>query len=93
MEKNLHVEALTTEDGDPWGVYAYGHIDPALLTLDLINEALDYIGLDPIDRAEPQHLWMHAEEDEDGGMPDYPWHFCPAGAEGAIAVTGIDFQA
>lgn len=91
--KKLHVEALTTEDGDPWGVYVYGHIDPALLTLDLINEALDYIGCDPLDRSEPEHLWMHAEEDEDGGMSDYPWHFCAAGTEGAIAVTGIDFQA
>lgn len=91
--KKLHVEALTTEDGDPWGVYAYGHIDPALLTLDLINEALDDIGCEPIDRAEPEHLWMHAEEDEEGGMPDYPWQFCPAETEGAIAVTGIDFQA
>jgi hypothetical protein len=93
MEKRLHVEALTTEDGDPWGVYVYGHIDPALLTLDLINEALDEIGHAPRDRAEPDHLWMHAEEDEAGVMSDYPWHFCPAGTEGAIAVTGIDFQA
>ena len=83
----------TTEDGDPWGVYVYGHIDPALLTLDLINEALDEIGHAPRDRAEPEHLWMHAEEDEAGVMSDYPWHFCPAGTEGAIAVTGIDFQA
>lgn len=91
--KKLHVEALTTEDGDPWGVYVYGHIDPALLTLDLINEALDEIGHAPRDRAEPEHLWMHAEEDEAGVMSDYPWHFCPAGTEGAIAVTGIDFQA
>jgi hypothetical protein len=92
-EKKLLMEALATEDGDAWGVYAYGHLDPALITLDLINEALEYAALDPLDRAEPKHLWMYAEEDEDGEMPDYPWRFCPEGTEGAIAVTGIDLQA
>ena len=86
------IEALVTEDGDPWGIYAYGHIDPSLLTLDLINEALDDAGIDPLERAEPQHLWMFAEEDEDGEIGDYPWRFCPEGTKGAIAVTGIDLQ-
>lgn len=93
MADKLLMEALATEDGDAWGVYAYGHVDPALVTLDLINEALDYAGLDPLDRAEPVHLWMYAEKDEDGEMPDYPWRFCSEGTEGAIAVTGIDLQA
>ncbi|WP_010545231.1 hypothetical protein [Sphingomonas elodea] len=89
----LLVEALGTEDGDVWGVYAYGHIDPSTLTLELINEALDYAGFEPLDHAEPQHLWMYAEEDEDGIIGDFPWRFCPEGTERAIAVTGIDLQA
>lgn len=92
MAAKLRIEALSTEDGDGWGVYAYGHIDPSLLTLDLINEALDDAGIKPIDHAQPEHLWMYAEEDEDGEMGDYPWQFCPEGTEGAIAVTGIDLQ-
>ena len=87
------IEALLTEDGDRWGVYTYGHIDPSLLTLDLINEALDDAGMDPLDRAAPQHLWMYAEEDDDGDIREFPWRFCPEGTDGALAVTGIDLQA
>lgn len=92
MADKLRIEALITEDGDGWGVYAYGHIDPSLLTLNLINEALEDDGIDPLESAQPEHLWMFAEQGEDDEMSDYPWQFCPEGTEGAIAVTGIDLQ-
>lgn len=92
MEKPILIEAYRTEDGDAWGIFAYGHIDPSLLTLEMINEALDHAGMERLDRVAPEHLWLGVEEDEDGEISDYPYFFVLAGTEGAIAVTGIDLQ-
>lgn len=83
------LEALCDEDGHPWGVYAYGHIDPATITLEAINAALAYYcDADPIKDPAVQHLWMH--QDPEAGE-DYPFHWCDADTLGAIAVTGVKF--
>ena len=84
------MECLTTEDGDPWGVYVYGHdVEVASITLADINTALDYVEIDPLD-AMPQveRLWMRQEPSADS---DYPWFWCSPGDEGAVAVTGVCF--
>lgn len=84
------LECLNTEDGDPWGVYAYGHVDPASITLEAVNAALDWAGHEPIDAADVEHLWMQCDADD--GSVDYPWHWCAADVTGAIAVTGVKFS-
>lgn len=82
-----------TEGGEPWGVFADGHIDRSLITLDAINEALDVQGgYDPVGGAMVDHLWMVHDEEDAGEEARYPWHWCEAGTPGAIAVTGVKFQ-
>jgi hypothetical protein len=89
---SVMLECLGTEDGDPWGVYAYGHIDPALVTLDAINAELDRAGFEPVDSADVRHLWMVSDDmgDEDANE-EYPWNWCAPDVPGAIAVTGVKF--
>lgn len=86
------LECLGTEEGDPRGVYAYGHIDTTAITLAAINKALDDQGFDEIDRATIEHLWMVCDDmDDEETASDYPWNWCEAGTPDAIAVTGVKF--
>lgn len=78
---------FSTEDGDPWGGFLYGHKDVGLLTLEKVNDALDDAGHEPVEKVEPKHLWM--VEDDEGG--DHPWNWCDADTPGAVAITAVQF--
>ena len=80
-----------TEDGEPWAVFADGHIDPSLITIEAINDALDYAGFDPVEGAQIEHLWIAHDEDEAGEEGLCPWRWCESEAPGALAITGVKF--
>ncbi|SNT09521.1 hypothetical protein SAMN06295912_1404 [Sphingomonas laterariae] len=80
-----------TDDGQPWAVFRIGHIDPALVTLDEINAALDNSGYDAVEEAEVEHLWIVNDPEDAGEEGLYPWHWCQADTPDAIAITGVKF--
>lgn len=83
----------TTEDGDPWAAFVMGHVDQSLVTLDMVNEELEFHGLDPVQQINVEHLHVlsEAEDPDEGGSPEWPWHWCSGGDEGAVAITGVKF--
>jgi hypothetical protein len=87
----IKIEAMTTEDGDPWGVFAYGHDIPIKdFTLANINAALDEFDIEPLDEMpKVNRLWMRQEPEGDS---DFPWFWCEEADAGAIAVTGVSFE-
>jgi hypothetical protein len=46
----LKLTFLTTEDGEPWAVFAYGHVEPGLISRAMIIEAMNHHGTDDGDQ-------------------------------------------
>lgn len=88
---SIELTCYGTEDCEPWGVFAHGHVDPALITVEAINVALDAGGFEPIDHADVEHLYMAHDEEDAGEDGMFPWHWCQADTDGAVAITGIKF--
>ena len=87
-----------TEDGEPWAVFVYGHVEPASVVPDLQAEFDRLLKSGEIDdpdfadwKADPgevKQLWFHQRED---APEDAPFHWCEAGTTDAIPITGIRF--
>jgi hypothetical protein len=93
----LVFEAMTDDDGEPWGVYVYGHHDLAqfaepVFRARLVAE-LERAGVDDAEGwlgdRQAEHLWMHQDPE---GDEESNWYYCGADAPGAIAITGIKFS-
>lgn len=76
---------FTTEDGDLWGVFVYGHVPPAdafkLIDAELLDDDVT------VDRV--CQRWMFKNIPEYG--EDFPWELVPEGkspGKKAVAVTG-----
>lgn len=81
-----------TEDGDPWAVFADGHIDPSLVSLDAINASLDRGGFEPVSAADIKHHWIYEDADEAGEDGMFPWQWGNADTFGAVPITGVRFE-
>ncbi|QEN86904.1 hypothetical protein FZC33_11440 [Labrys sp. KNU-23] len=91
------VEFFRTEDGEPWGLFVYGHVDPASVANELqqtferhrdlgeVDEEWDGWAVDP---GEIRQYWTYQRED---APEDLSFYWCEAGRAGAISVTGIRF--
>jgi hypothetical protein len=82
----LFLELGETELGEPWGVYTYGHVDPGLITLDIVNAVLVDFAFEPVAEAKIEHLYMRCDEPDDGR------HWCSGDEQDAVAVTGVAFE-
>jgi hypothetical protein len=92
------VEFFQTEDGEPWGAFVYGHVDPSSVDRDIeaeINRSLEAGDIDlehfadwTFDPAQVMHHWFNQEED---AAEDAPFYWCEAGDLGATPVTGVRF--
>lgn len=86
------IHIFTTEDGDLFSAFVYGHVDPSSLALADIKSALDDKGLDEYytEGMNVYQFWMRENIDEHG--EEYPWEQCSGEEDGAVAVTGVTFQ-
>lgn len=91
------VEFFMTEDGEPWGLFVYGHVDPASVAGELQQAFEQHRQLGEVDadyddwKVDPGsiiHLWMRQREN---APEDLSFYWCEADAPGAISVTGIRF--
>ena len=84
------------EDGAPWAIFLYGH-DHDLRTLrslackEEMRQAC--IGDDsPFNGNLNIGRWWIRDLGEAADDSDHPYHFCDAGDDGAIAISGAKFQ-
>lgn len=95
----------TTEDGEPWAIFAYGRIDFAVFPggegkyKAIASELADQSGMDVSDAREllvstpPSRFHIHDSRDrgEDCQDDEVVWYFCDEDAPGARIVTGFKF--
>ncbi|MFT4129933.1 hypothetical protein [Labrys sp. (in: a-proteobacteria)] len=91
------VEFFRTEDGEPWGLFVYGHVDPISVANDLQLAFEQHRSLGEVDEewadwsVDPDsigNVWMYQRED---APEDASFYWCETGKAGAIPVTGIRF--
>ena len=86
---SLAIEIFFDSDGDPWGLFFWGHVDLAAAKAPLRAKA----AREDIDMQDAVigHHWIydaHAAGDEQD--EECHWHRCEAGP-GAVAITGVLF--
>lgn len=92
-------EAGVTEDGEPWGVYVYGHHDLAAFESEVYRarmlKEMERVGIENpagwLDDKPAQHLWMHDFSEDPDDPDEFGLMFCEAEQPGAIAITGGRF--
>lgn len=91
MTQEIKLSVYYTEDGELWGVFAYDHINPSLITGQMIADAVksccDDLDELPYGGFEIEHLAF--EKRGDGEEEGSFW--CEPDAPGAILVTGVRF--
>lgn len=93
---------FTTEDGEPFAVFVWGHVPLQQFPMgaaetDLEMMADEACGMSAQEWAgpipDPGHHWIRQadKDDQDPALEDWPWNWCAEGAPGATAITGLRF--
>jgi hypothetical protein len=87
-----------TEDGEPWAVFVYGHVDPASVVAQIEQQIAfahrighiddEWMETWELDPAKIQQLWIYTEDD---APEDAPYLWGDANSPGACPITGVRF--
>ena len=81
------VTIFTEEEGELWGVFVYGHVEPSSILED-VNAKLREFDVDPVPLSKIKRRFMAKNVEEYGD--EFPWELLRDGAtgNGATAITG-----
>ena len=84
MKKQIEVFDYRTQDGDLWGVWAYGHVDKSEFLAKANNEVLDE---EPAQIEDVIHTYLADRPTHEGD--EHPTYWAKKQDDDAVAVTAV----